>query len=285
MLKTIVILNPAARSDKAAGLSRKVEKIVGPDVVVSRTSKPGEARALARQAVKDGYKQIIAAGGDGTVNDVVNGLTGSSARLGILPLGTMNVFAAELGLPKNIRECWDVIRGGATRMIDLPKAGEHAFVQMAGVGFDAQALKETTRDAKRNLGPLSYVISAAQILARKPPRLVVEAGNVQREGSFVLIGNGRYYGGPFPVFPNASLNDGLLDVIVLKNLGHLDLIRYLQGVLFGTHLGMKDVDYFQTKSLTVTSEEEVPVEVDGEVIGSAPVHFQCARRKLRVLTP
>jgi len=284
MLKTIVILNPAARSERAVDLSRKIEKIVGPDALLSRTSKEGDARAFAQQAVRDGFQQIVAAGGDGTINEVVNGMAGSSARLGILPVGTMNVFAAELGLPKSIEECWEVICTGITRTIDLPDAGGHAFVQMAGVGFDAQALKETTRDAKRNLGPLSYVISAAQIIARKTPRLVVQSGGTVREGSFVLIGNGRYYGGPFAVFPNAKIDDGLLDVLVFKNLSHLDLVRYLQGILFGNYDGMSDVDYFQTESLSITSEEEVPVEVDGEVIGSSPMKFRCVS-KLRVLTP
>ena len=285
MPKTIVILNPAARSQRAAGLCREIEAVVGNHVALRRTSKSGEARSLARQAVSQGYRHIVVAGGDGTINDVVNGIAGSTATLGILPVGTMNVFATELGLPKGIKECWEVIRAGATRVIDLPRAADHAFVQMAGVGFDAQALKETSWDAKRNLGPLSYVITAAQVAARKPPALQVESGGVTREGSFVLIGNGRYYGGPFPVFPKACLDDGLLDVLVLKNVGHLDLIRYLQGVLFGTHVDMQDVEYFQAESLTVTSGEEVPVEVDGEVIGNVPVTFQCARQALRVLVP
>lgn len=285
MPKTIVILNPAARSQRAAGFCHTVEKLVGAKVVICRTSKAGEARSLAREAVTKGFERVIAAGGDGTVNDVVNGIAGSSAVLGILPVGTMNVFASELSLPKGIKECWEVIQAGSTRILDVPKAGEHAFVQMAGVGFDAQTLKETSWDAKRHLGPLSYLISAAQIAARKPPCLTVTSDGKTLEGSFVLIGNGRYYGGPFPVFPNARIDDGLLDVIVLKNVGHLDLIRYLQGVLFGTHVGMDDVEYFQTAKLTVTSKEQVPVEVDGEVVGAVPVTFQCFPRQLRVFAP
>ena len=284
MIKTVVILNPAARSERAAGLCHSIKTIVGREAAIYPTSEPGEARSLASKAVGEGFQQIIVAGGDGTINEVVNGIAGSAATLGILPLGTMNVFATELGLPKNIKECWEVIQAGNTRLIDLPKAAGHAFVQMAGVGFDAQALKETSWDAKRNLGPLSYLISAAQVAARKPPLLRVE-GEGSREGSFVLIGNGRYYGGPFPVFPNARIDDGLLDVIVLKNVGHLDLIRYFQGVLFGTHVGMNDVEYFQAESLTVTSSEEVPVEMDGEVLGSVPIEFHCQRQALRVLAP
>ena len=285
MQQTVIILNPAARSEKASGLMPKIEALAGSDVVLRPTTKPGEARSLARQAVAEGFTRIVAAGGDGTIHDVVNGIAGSGATLGILPMGTMNVFATELSLPKNIKECWDVIQSGTTRLIDLPQAAGTVFVQVAGVGFDAQALKETTWNAKRNLGPLSYLISAAQVAARKPPLLFVESGETVREGSFVLIGNGRYYGGPFPMFPKAKIDDGLLDVIVFKNMGHLDLIRYLQGILFGTHVSMNDVEYFQTAKLTITSQEDVPVEMDGEVAGTAPVVFECASQHLRVFAP
>jgi len=286
MIKTIVILNPNARSGKASGQRLDIEKMVGASAVLRRTSKPGEARALARAALDDGFQRVVVAGGDGTVNEVVNGIAGSPVQLGILPIGTMNVFAAELGLPKSISECWQVIQNGALRLIDLPQAAGHAFVQMAGVGFDALALEATSHDAKRNLGPLSYLFSAAQIAARKPPLLTVRCSDKVRKGSFVLIGNGRYYGGPFPVFPKARIDDGLLDVIVFKKMGHLDIIRYIQGVLFGTHVGMDDVDYFQTSSLTVTSDQKVPVEADGEVIGKVPVTFELLPlRKLSVLAP
>jgi len=285
MFETVVIFNPTARSQRATSLWRNVESTIRETAGIYPTTRAGEARALAHQAVQNGARRIIAAGGDGTVNEVVNGMAGSSAALGILPLGTMNVFAAELGLPKDLRKCWEVIQAGHTRPIDLARANAHAFVQMAGAGFDAQALQKTSWDAKRNLGPLSYLLSAAQVATQKPPLLRVQAGGTLQEGSFVLIGNGRHYGGPFPVFPNARLDDGLLDVVIFKNLSHLDLIRYAQGILFGTHPNMHDVTYFQTPTLTVTSESEVPVEVDGEVIGNLPVTFCCEPGALPVLVP
>lgn len=281
----MVILNPVARSEKAAGFFREIEALAEGRAVFRRTSQAGDALRFAREAAEEGFDTVIAAGGDGTVNAVVNGIAGRPVTLGILPLGTMNVFATELGIPRNPKEAWAVIQAGRTRLVDLPRASGHAFVQMAGVGFDAQALQATSWDAKRNLGPLSYVISAAQVAARKPPLMRVETPEGNYEGSFVLIGNGRYYGGPVPVFPNARLDDGKLDVIVFKHLSHLDLIRYLQGVIFGTHVGMPDVVYFQTERLTVSSESEVPVEVDGEVIGNVPVTFECPARQLRVLAP
>ena len=283
MCKTVVILNPAARSERAAALNRRIEELSMGSAVVRLTSGPGDARALAEWAVAERFEQVVAAGGDGTVNEVVNGIAGSAATLGILPIGTMNVFATELGLPKSLEDCWKVIEAGVTREIDLPEANGHAFVQVAGVGLDAQALQATSWDFKRNLGPLSYLISAAQVAARKPPRLLVEANGTACEGSFVLVGNGRFYGGPFPVFPDAKIDDGLLDVLVFQNLGFLDVVRYLHGVLFGTHTDLHDVEYFRTARLAVHCDEEIPVEVDGEVIGNVPVTFWLHPRRLRVL--
>ena len=105
------------------------------------------------------------------------------------------------------------------------------------------------------------------------------------EGSFVLIGNGRLYGGPFPFFKRALIDDGLLDVVVFKRIGYLDIIRYLQEVIFSPSISMAELEYFQTKRLRVSSEENVPVEVDGEVVGTCPVEFRVRERGLRVLTP
>src|SRR5205823_9585989 len=110
-----------------------------------------------------------------------------------------------------------------------PNANGKHFVQLAGIGLDAQAVKETSVAFKRSFGPLSYLISAAQIASRPPPQLVIESKDTKTmEGSFVLIGNGRLYGGPFPFFKRALIDDGLLDVVVFKRIGYLDIIRYLR---------------------------------------------------------
>jgi len=251
------------------------------------TSRIGEAESLARKAAREGYRRIVAAGGDGTINEVVNGLAGTSAALGLLPIGTINVFATELGLPSgDLKQCWQIICDGHTRTIDLPNANGKHFVQLAGIGLDAQAVKETSLALKRSFGPLSYLISAAQIASRPPPHLVIESKGVKTtEGSFVLIGNGRLYGGPFPFFKRALIDDGLLDIVVFKRIGYLDIIRYLQEVIFSSSITMPELEYFQTKRLRVTSEDEVPVEVDGELIGTCPVEFRMRERGLRVLAP
>lgn len=277
----LVILNPAARSERARHTWERIESL--PGAKVQLTAAQGDARSLAIWGVEQGFRTIVAAGGDGTINEVVNGIAGADVALGILPLGTMNVFAAELGLPNDLKYAWEIVRSGRTRKIDLARAGDHYFVQLAGVGLDAQVVKETTWASKKSLGPLSYLISAAQIASRKPPLLEVEANDLRREGSFVLIGNGRYYGLPVKVFRDAVIDDGKLDVLIFKNLGYLDIARYLGGIMMGTHPELVDVEYFQTKKLIVRSAEEVPVEADGELVGKLPVTFRISSRKLRVI--
>ncbi len=283
MPEILVILNPAARSERAKSTWKKIERF--PGCALRTTTAPGDARTAAARAVGEGFKTIVAAGGDGTVNDVVNGIAGADVALGILPVGTMNVFAAELGLPGDLDEAWAIIRAGRTRKIDLLRANSRYFVQLAGVGLDAQVVQETSWTSKKNFGPLSYVFSAAQIAGRKPPPLIIEADGVRREGSLVLIGNGRYYGGPVVVFKDARPDDGRLDVLIFKNLGYLDIARYLSAIFMGSHTGQSDVEYFQTKKVGVSSPEDVPVQVDGEVVMQLPVTFRISSRKLRVVVP
>jgi diacylglycerol kinase (ATP) len=276
-----IIINPAARSERARHAWETIASLS--TALLELTAAPGDARRMARRAAENGARIVVAAGGDGTINEVVNGIAGTSAALGVLPVGTMNVFASELGLPRDLEEAWEIIEAGYTRSIDLALANEQYFVQLAGVGIDALVVESTSSEFKRNFGPLSYVLNAAQIAAQKPPRLVIENDGRTREGSFVLIGNGRYYGMPLKVFKDARLDDGLLDVIVAKNQSHLDLIRYFTGVITGTHTQFPDVDYFQTKELSVTSVGRVPLEVDGELAGNLPAIFRIAPHKLNVV--
>ena len=284
--KIPVILNPAARGERASVLGDKIAAL-SPRVKVLLTSSPGDAREISKEAVEQGHKIIIAAGGDGTINEVVNGIGGEEASLGILPVGTMNVFAAELGIPQNnLEKAWQIIEAGFVRHVDLPRANEEYFVQLAGAGLDAEVVRRTTPDSKRALGPISYLLTLAQVAARRPPRVRIEPVDGEpREGSFVLVGNGRLYGGPFVLFKDALLDDGLLDVLVFQNQSHWDLIRYFQAIAFGQHPDLPDVEYFQTRGLRLMSRDYVPVEIDGELTGALPYEFGFSSRKLSVLAP
>ena len=255
---------------------------------------PGDAERIAREAVDEGFTTLIAAGGDGTINEVVNGLVAArnpEVRLGILPVGTMNVFAVELGIPLNsLEKAWEVIVKDHVRHLDLPVCTtaeeSRCFVQLAGVGLDAEVVRRTTRESKKALGPLSYLLSLAQVAGVKPPPVTLESedGTV-RTGSFVLIGNGRFYGGPFKMFRQGSHCDGLIDVLVFRNQSPWDLLRYMHAILIGQHAELGDVEYFQTTSLSLHSESPVPYELDGEMAGYLPLSLRVEKGALPVLAP
>jgi diacylglycerol kinase (ATP) len=276
-------VNPAARGAKA-----RVERLqrLTRNVVTRVTKGPGDAEAQTERAVEQGYTTIVAAGGDGTINEVVNGIGRAPVALGILPMGTVNVLAMELGIPFDLATAWKVIRNGKIRLIDEASANGHLFVQMAGIGLDAQIVERNSRQVKRVLGPLSYLLTATTVAAEKPPRLHVTCENhAPVVGSFVLVGNGRLYGGPFSLFKEADMQDGFLDVFVFRHMNYLALMRYLRGTLFGSLAKFSDVDYFKARHVLVEANQHVPLEADGELVGHAPVEFTVRRRKLRVIVP
>lgn len=283
MNRICIIVNPAARGTRA-----RIDRLkrLTRNVVVRTTKGPGDAEAQTERAVEQGFGTIVAAGGDGTINEVVNGIGSAPVALGILPMGTVNVLAMELGIPFDLAAAWKVIRMGKVRLIDQASANGHLFVQMAGIGLDAQIVERNNRQIKKVLGPLSYLLTATKVAAERPPRLrVVSEGHPTVEGSFVLVGNGRLYGGPFALFKDADMQDGLLDIFVFRHMNYVALMRYLRGILFGSLANFTDVDYFKSRSIRVEANRHVPLEADGELVGHAPVEFSVRRKKLRILVP
>jgi len=284
--RILVILNPSAQSEKA---KRSIELIrsLSERLEIIESHSFDQARELAEGAVTDGREAVIAAGGDGTVNAAISGLVGADITFGVFPTGTMNLFARELDLPMNdLRGCWDIIERGNTREVDLFSANDQVFVQLAGVGFDAKIIEQTSWERKKKFGPLSYVISALSVAGKKPPplRVIPEEGGAL-EGAFVLIGNGALYGPAHKVFHKASNTDGLLDVLVFEKQSYLNILRYISGIGFGKVEKMKDVTYLQASGLRIESDESVPVEVDGELSGTTPVDFKATGTKLRAFAP
>jgi len=208
--------------------------------------------------------------------------------LGVLPLGTMNVFSIELKLAgQDLATCWKRITSSSRPEIDLWQANEHFFIQLGGVGLDAQIVQETSWEQKKKYGPLSYVISAVNVLIRQHPVLSVQMpGKAPLLGTVVLIGNGRYYGGPFPLFRAASNTDGKLDLIIFRGLGGMEFLQLFRRMLDEGYSQSEYLDWMQASAFTVTSNDgqDLPVELDGELVtglGSS-VAFRLAPFRLRI---
>ncbi|MCA1963027.1 MAG: diacylglycerol kinase family lipid kinase [Prosthecobacter sp.] len=288
-----VILNPAARSTQAAAREQAILALSpAPELIL--TTAPGEATEIAARLAQEGHPLVVAAGGDGTMNEVLQGLCRVNAQrlngqprtaLGVLPVGTMNVFALELGLPSSdIAACWQRLTSGSRREIDLWMANDYYFVQLAGVGLDAEIIQETPWERKKRLGPLSYVVSALQVLARTPPVLKVQIeGRPDLFGSVVLIGAGKHYGGPVKVFPRADNQDGLLDLLIFHQLGGWEFAQMIHAVLESGYEKAADIDYLQAREFTVLAEPTAPYELDGELVQDrTPVHFRLSDLRLSV---
>ena len=283
--KLCIILNPAAKGDQARRTLDQMVKLV-PEAKIFLTERVGHGEVLAKEAVQQGYRTIVAAGGDGTVNEVLNGLDPEKCTLGVLPVGTMNVLALELGIPSRLDKALEIIRSGKRKRLDLGMANTRRFIQLAGVGLDAETVRRTHPDAKRAWGPWSYLLTAAQLMVAPAPVLRVEVpGRDEIKGAMVLIGNGRHYGGPFQFFPKADMADGLLDVCVFPKSGPLDLLWYLQAVLLGGPDSLPEVTYLQVSSLKVKADDQVALEVDGEYCGETPVEFRVLPKGLEVIVP
>ncbi len=279
-----VILNPAAHGEKAGSLEARISGL-SDDLELHITTSPEDAREFAFRLAAEGRPAIGVAGGDGTINDVLTGIGDADVALGILPVGTMNVLALELGLPAHdLAGCWEIIRRGHAREVDVWKANGVPFIQLAGVGLDAQVTYEVTREMKRRWGPLSYVVSMFRILKRRPPRLTVTTGDGETfKGRIVLVGNGKHYAGPFKVFRDATNNDGLLDIVIFQNQTYLSVLRYLRGVAFGGLSRMGDVVRARSAEFQVTSRRRpAPLELDGDPAGQTPVQFRHSGRMQRV---
>lgn len=291
--KFCIIYNPAARSERIRARLRELNRLAQ-GAVFRPTTRPGHAAELAEQAAREGFDTVVAAGGDGTLNEVLNGLMrapgGTRPHLGVLPLGTVNVYARDLSLPLDMKTAWDVIVAGHSRQVDVGVARDgdgqlRYFAQLAGAGFDALAIKALDLELKKRIHWLAYVISGFQELRSRLPRLTVTTDGWKSEGHFVFIGNGRYYGGPFALCPNARFDDGKLDVCVFRGRRLRDVLRYAQGVIRGVHTGFGDVSYTTAKWFRVEADSAAPMEVDGELWGNCPGEFSVVPAALRVLAP
>jgi len=294
-VRICVIFNPAARGNKARHFRHHLDEFGG-QCALKATTAPGDARRLAAEAIADGFDLIVAAGGDGTVNEVLNGIGDAPNgferdRLGVLPLGTVNVFARELKIPLRLEHAYEVLRRGSETKIDLPrvefsangKTERRYFVQLAGAGLDARAIELVDWQHKKKVGPLAYVVAGLKALREEKPQIMVGMDEQKVIGELVLIGNGRLYGGPFEIFPRADLRDGMLDVCVLPRVNWPTLLRCAPDFLARRKLPEKLVRRFRAAAFELSGDATASFELDGERIGNLPAKFSVERGRLRVV--
>ena len=287
-MKTRIIVNPNAGS--AESLSALRERL--PETEICRTEHEGHAEELARQAVEGGADLVVAAGGDGTLNEVVNGLSAGfdRVRLGLLPLGTGNDFARSIGVPDDLEGAVAVLREGRTRRIDVGRAlaggTSRWFLNMAVGGFSG-VVSEKASEAKERWGPLAYMRGAVEAwpeLTAFEASIVLNGAERLRIATYnIVISNGRYVAAGIPVAPQAEVDDGLFEVMIAPATTIPKLAILVPKVLLGQHLNDDLLIFRRATRIEIESDPPMAFNVDGELLGEASAVFEVHPRALEMV--
>ncbi|MEH6948488.1 diacylglycerol kinase [Peribacillus sp. Hz7] len=254
------------------------------------TTGEGDATRAAEIAIERGYDVVIAAGGDGTIYEVVNGLARAEKRpkLGIIPTGTTNDFARALHLPKSIEGAADIIADGHTMPIDIGKMNDKYFINIAGGGRLTELTYEVPSKLKTMLGQLAYYIKGIEMLPSfKASEVTIEYDGKLFEGEIMLflVANTNSVGGFEKLAPDASLNDGMFTLLILKKANLADFVRIVTLAIRGEHVHDKNVIYVKANRIKVTTKEKMMLNLDGEFGGVTPAEFVNQYRHFEVFIP
>ncbi len=262
-----------------------------------QTTGAGDAARFAEKAVKTGADMVIAVGGDGTLGEVCSGVAGSDCPVGLLPVGTGNVWARQLGIPywtplaqNALMDAARMLVDGQLRSVDLGTVHDRRFLLWCGVGFDAQVAAEVEphRDLRRSFGNITYAVAiAAMSLSMRGERVTLRIDQrVMRQRIIMaLVSNAKFYGGSVSVAPQARLDDGLLDVLVFRGNNNLDIIRHVGMVVSGHQELDPKLEVYRAREIVIEGDNPIPIHVDGDPQGSTPVMISVEPRCLSIVTP
>lgn len=257
----------------------------GHHVEVRVTFERGDATAFAREAAVEGADVVAAVGGDGTLNEVVNGLDGHDTPLGLVPAGTANDFARQAGVPPDADHAMDVILQRKPVLIDTASLNGRRFLNVSTGGIGAEATAETPSQAKLSLGPLAYAITGLRKFADLEPNHAIFRGSgYTLECDFLMfaVGSARSTGGGSLITPHASTTDGLLDLCIVERMRRRDFARTMFRLRQGEHVGEEGVHYVRVSELSIEAVKPVSVNVDGEVSGSVRLDYRARPKDLWV---
>jgi len=289
--RATLIWNPAAGLLRRRAVDERLRRLCADWLEITRVRKtrgPGDAERFAAEVDPQETDLLLVAGGDGTLNAAVNGLR-VDVPLGIVPLGTANVLARELGLPvHSLRAMARALAEAEPRRIDVGRCGKRRFVEMVGAGFDAAVVREVGPPEKDLLGPTAYALRALGFLTTPRPahwEITVDGAGVEAEGLMALVSNTARYGGPLQLAPGASLEDGCLDVTVFTAVNGGQLLRQALAVLSRRGLIEAGLILRRGREISLTAAPRQPLQLDGEPAGFTPVRIQLEPRSLTVLCP
>ena len=262
-------------------------------ITIKTTAKTGDGQLLAEESVKEGYNYILACGGDGTINEVVNGMVGSDAALGIIPLGTENILAKAMNIPLDIKESCRHFLAAREKTWDVGVANGRHFLITSGIGIDAQVVSRMMMDPtlKKAMGAFGFILKGAKMLflenLQSAPQATIRFfdRDFEYKSSFrlIVIGNLAYYGARIKLALKAKPTDGKLDIILFPySEDSMDVATKVLEVFTETHLESGDVPYFTSSDFEITTDPPTYCQIDGELLGKTPIHYQIKPLAMKV---
>lgn len=304
--KAVLIVNPRSANGTTgrdwANISREIKRGLQSDFDVKFTEQQGHATLLTSEAIKEGFELVVAVGGDGTINEVVNGFFQNgkpfnpNAALAVMSIGTGSDFVKTLELPTTPFECAERIRSGKVWAIDLGRCsfidlkGEKRsrfFINIAESGFGGVVVDKVNRTTKAFGGPISFlwaILTTLPTYKNKVTNCRIDDGPEHEEVlNMLIVANGRYYGGGLKPAPNAQLDDGLFDIVSIGDLGFSEAVSSLGKFRKGTHLGLAKVSFSRGRTVVASSDETQLVEMEGEVVGRLPARFEILPKAINII--
>ncbi|MCC3859743.1 diacylglycerol/lipid kinase family protein [Pseudemcibacter aquimaris] len=288
-MRFLIIYNPNA-GQRRQKLFESVLSVLDArmiDYTLIKTEYAGHGTEIAKAfSNKDEFDVITAAGGDGTINEVLNGIYGTDKPLGIIPMGTANVLAKELGIKINVHSIVSSLTNGNTASIYPAKINDQYFTLMASVGYDALAVKNVNLSLKKKIGEVAYFIAfLKEIFFGDKRQYYCEIDGILHPCASAIVTNGKFYAGKYVCAPNASLHDQMLHAILFKNKGAWAAIKYFIAIMTSRLAGRDDIDIIDVKSVKLKSDVVAPVQIDGDHYGELPVSVSIADNPITLMVP
>ncbi len=302
-MRVYFIVNPRAGLATFQKLVRKAATHLleqGCEVKRAETKGPGDATHLARQAAAEAFDIAIAVGGDGTINEVCNGLVGTETAMGVLPAGTANVYAAEMGIPiwgplkpEAVTKAAKIVLTGRRRRIDLGRVQLHDgrsryFLMWCGIGLDAAISQARQTTGHRSLGYVSWLVAGLLVtydFMGTPATIVTDSITLKERVLLAVVSNGQLYGRIWRMAPEAKMDDGLLDVAIMSGHRWPSTVKHIVGLSLKKHIQDPDFHLYRTARLSLSAKETLPIHVDAETIGTTPVKIEVVPSALNVIVP
>jgi YegS/Rv2252/BmrU family lipid kinase len=292
-LRVFTVINPVAGKTKAGTVAKSLQRYFDPakwQMDIYETKGGEQVGAIVREAVEGGVDYVFSAGGDGTVSEVVDGLAHSDVPLGIIPSGTSNVIAQELGIPLNVDKACQMLAGTpAVLAVDAIQVGEQFFILAVGTGIDAKVMESVSRERKRRFGPLAYAWTTLKVIVGMQPRrftIIADGKAFQMKAAVVLLSNVGTLTRPLRWGPNIRPDDGRIDINIIRGKNVLDYMLTAYDVLPGGPRPTAHIRHIEAnESVTIFADQTLRVQGDGELIGYTPLEARVVPGAVKVLVP